>query len=286
VPVTLKCTAFFGSDEGRGWSESHCLSQPDPPANLLFYMQQFKVLLDDKRRPLLGKDCRLEGLRVSYETAAGEIASSPFKYTPFAYPGNQRAGAAPSVSAKVRMSEAGNTYFSDIHLRGFWDDVEKDEQLDFTTAAGTAWKNLLDQFTAALVAQNYGWEGIDPTLTRRGNVIGYTVGDDKRITFNLAITQGPPLPGEAGTKLRIRCAKINNSNSVLNREFTVVVDTESSVTTVQQVAALPFDSAGTFVIEERQFYQYTGVQYTILGKRSMGRPIGRSRARSKARPLG
>src|SRR6185295_4975269 len=210
MPVILKFTAFFGSDEGRGWSESHCMQQPDPPANLLQSMLAFKTLLDDKRRPLLGKDCRVEGLRVSYDTATGDIASSPYKYSPFAYPGNQRAGAAPSVSAKVRMSEAGNTFFSDIHLRGFWDDVEKDEQLDFTTAAGTAWKNLLDQFTASLVAQNYGWEGIDPTLTRRGNVTGYTINGDKTITFNLDITQGPPLPGVAGTKLRMRCAKINN----------------------------------------------------------------------------
>lgn len=286
MPVTVRYNAFFGSDRGYGWLETHCRQFANAPDNLLATMLDFKTLIDDKRRPLLGRDCRVEALRVSYETATGDIASSPFKYAPFAYPGNQREGAAPSVSAKARFGDATNSHFSDVHLRGFWDAVEQDEQLNFGTAAGTAWKALFDQYAAALVTGQYGWEGIDPPTTRRGNVLGYTFDVDNRVVFTLAITEGPPLAGLAGTRYRMRCAKINNSNSVLNREFTVEVVNATTVKTVRPVAALPFSSAGTFVIATKTFRQYTGIQYVVLGRRSMGRPTGRSPARRKALPLG
>lgn len=286
MPVVLKHTAFFGSDGGRGWSESHALLLEDAPTDLLPYMLAFKVLMDDKRRPLLGKDCRLEGLRVAYESAAGSIASSAYKYAPFLSSGNQREGAAPSLSAKARFGDVSNTAFSDVHLRGFWDVIEENEQLNLTSGPGAIWKGLFDQYAAALVAGGYGWEGLDDATTRRGNVVGYTANVDKTITFNLEITEGPAITEPAGTKLRIKCSRLNNSNSALNRDFTVTVVDETNVKTVRQVAALPFLNAGTFIMEQKTFRTYTGVQYVILGKRSMGRPIGRSPARRKALPLG
>jgi hypothetical protein len=286
VPTNVKCLAIFGSDEGRGWSEAHSLQFPGPPADLLPTLLAFKQLVDDKRRPLLGSDCRVEGLRVSFDTPDGNIASSAFKYSPFAYPANKRDSASPSVSAKARMGEVTNQLFSDIHLRGFWDDVERNEQLDFTTAAGQAWKLLFDQYAAALVQGGYGWEGIEELTTRRGNVVNYTLNPDKTISFNLELLHGPAITEPAGTLMRIRFAKINGSNSALNRDFAVKVVDETNVKTVRQVAALPFIEQGTFVIEAKSFNVYTGVQYVILGKRSMGRPIGRSPARRKALPLG
>lgn len=285
MAVPIKCLAIFGSDEGRGWSEKHVINAPDVPGELLTYLQNYKTLIDSFRRPLLGQDCRVEKLRVSYPTASGAIASSAFEYSPYARPATKNFGTSPSNAAEVRMGDVTNTLFSNIYLRGFWDDVEVDEQLDFTSAKGAQWKSLLDAFTAALVSGGYGWESLNEALTQRGNVTGYTQGVDGRIVFTLAFVSGPPFTTAAGTLLPARFAKINDSKSVLNRTFTVEVIDATHVRTVRRVAALDFESAGTFVLERKAFAAYTGVQYTKLAKRSMGRPIGRSPARLKARPL-
>jgi hypothetical protein len=285
VATPVQCTAFFGSDSGKGWSESHHLLSPVDPGDLLPILQDFKTLIDNQRRPLLGSDCYVKGLRVSYPTASGSIASSPYRYTPYSYPSTKREGAAPSVSAKVRMGESLNQQFSDIHLRGFWDAVEANEQLDFSTAAGAAWKSLLDAYVAALVAGQYGWLGISDALSRRGVVRDYTTDADGFITFQLDNIVGPPLPA-VGTPLEIRFAKINHSNSVLNRTMVVTVDGVTTVKTAVPTAALAFDSKGTFVIRGLTFLQYTGMQYVILGKRSMGRPTLQSATRLKDRPRG
>jgi len=283
MPVVVKCTAFFGSDAGRGWSESHFTPGGSPGFDLLPYLDAFKSLNDNYRRPLLGSDCYLKGLRVSYPTDTGMIASSGFRYSPFSYPATKNEGAAPDSSAKVRFGEVTNTQFSDCHLRGFWDAVEHDEQLDFTTAKGMAWKNLLDQFTGALVAGNYGWLGMDSTTTRRGKISSYDTDADGFIVYQVSVDQGPPLPA-AGALMEFRAAKLNNSKSVLNRTQIVQVIGAGSVATAVPTAAGDFTSAGTFVIRETSFLAYSGVQYTILGKRSMGRPTLQSATRLKDRP--
>lgn len=283
MPTIIKCTAFFGSDAGHGWSESHFVPGGNPPVVLLDYIQSFKTLMDNFRRPLLGKDCYIKGLRVSYKTDTGAIASSAYRYTPYSYPGNQREGSAPSVSAKVRMGDSTNTQFSDIHLRGFWDAVEKDEALDFTTAAGTAWKQLLDQFTDNLVGQNYGFMGQEEANTIRGKITGYTTDANGFVQFSIEKTSGPALPA-AGTLRQFRAAKLNGSKSILNRTMIVEVDSPITCKTVVPTAAGEFVSDGTFVMRETNYVGYTGVQYTILGKRSMGRPTLQSLTRARAMP--
>lgn len=286
MSVPLTCIAFFGSEGGKGWAEKHALSVDDTPGDLLPFLQAFKTIIDNKRRPLLGSDCYVKGLRVSYPTVGGDIASSGYRYTPFAFPSTKRTGAAPTLSAKVRFGEASNTQFSDTNLRGFWDDVERDEQLNFTTDVGVAWKSLLDEYTAALVAGGYGWEGMNGALTQRGDITGYVLGVDGMVTFTIVVTSGPPLTSAPGTKLQFRAARLNDSNSVLNETHIVTVVDATHVRTVKRTAALPFLSAGTFVMERKQFLRYTGVQYTILAKRAMGRPTLQSASRKRARARG
>lgn len=281
MPTTVKCTAMFGSDEGWGWSESHCIEADDVPGPLLPYLQAFDQLIQDKRRPLLGKDRYITGLRVSFRTTTGGIASSNKRFAPLLYSGNQRDGSAPHLAAKVRMGEAENQQFSDIYLRGFWDAVERDEELNFNGEPGAAWKALLDQYTAALVAGSYGWEGMVESLTRRGNVVGYTPEVDGFVTFNLQSTSGPVLPA-IGTLLPFRAARINSSKSSLNRSCIVRVTGVNTVETVQRTAALPFLSAGTYVIPATGFVQYTGSQYTVLARRAAGRPFFHSPGRARA----
>lgn len=282
MPVPIKCTAFFGSDQGWGWSETHHVLGDDPPGPLGPFMTAFKGLIDDKRRPLLGRDRYVAGLRVSFQTSTGGIASSAFRYAPLLFPGNQREGCAPHLAAQMRMAESENQQFSNCYLRGFWDALEVDEELDFTTAAGVAWKALQDQYIAALVAGGYGWLGTDEPNTRRGKVTNYTVDVGGFVTFTVTIDSGPALPA-VGTLLPFRIARLNHSQSVLNRTHVVRVASPTTVTTVQRTAALDFESAGTFVSTATTFLAYIGAQYTVLARRAVGRSFFHSPGRLKAR---
>lgn len=282
MPVNVRFQIFFGSDDGWGWSEMHHKTVSVVPGDLLPLLQAFKIIVDDKRRPLLGRDRFIKGLRVSYPTATGGVASSAFRYAPVLYPGNQREGCSPHVAAKVRMGESTNTHFSDIYLRGFWDVVEQDEELNFTTAGGSAWKTLLDQYIAALVAGEYGWLGTNEALTRRGKVVNYTTDLSGFVNFTIQITSGPALPA-IGTVLPMRIARLNNSNSVLNRTHIVKVIDATNVETVVKTAAGLFISDGTFVMTSTDFYRYTGAQYTVLAKRACGAPFFQSPGRAKDR---
>lgn len=285
MATNLQCTAFFGSTAGHGWSEGHFRSVSTPPGNLLPYLLAFKNLMDVKRKPLLGADCYLKGLRVAYTTATGQIASSPYRYVPFAYGTAGKDGAAPNVSCKVRMGEAANQQFSDIHLRGFWDSVEKNEELDFLTGDGPSFKLLLDSYTAQLVSDQYGWLGTFEANTRRGDVSNYVSVAGQFLRFTVAITSGPAF-GAAGTILPVKFSRLNESNSSLNTTLICKVIDATTLETVPRVAALPFLSAGTFIATAKAFLPYSGVQYTILGRKSAGVPFGLGRGRSKARAKG
>lgn len=287
MPATvLRCTAFFGSNEGKGWSETHDRNLDTVPSSLLTYLQDFKGLMEATRVPLLGMDCRLEALRVSYKTATGATKSSPFKYSKFVYPSNKNAGAGPPLAAKARIGTTNNENFSDIYLRGFWDDIEANEQLDLDSSKGSQWKILFDQYLRALsgAQPTYGWNGINEDATPRGNVTTYTVAANGIVTFTLEKTNGAAWTPFLDSKPhQVIFSKINNSKSVLNRDLVVKFDSETSCKTVAPIFAGPFTGEGTFIAPVRQFYAYTGLQYLILGRRAMGRPITASRGRARVK---
>lgn len=285
MPVNLNCEMFFGSNEGKGWAEKHLLQADDPPGDLLPFLVTLKNLAVNLRRPLLGEDCYLKGLRVSYATASGNVRSSPDRFQPLLYPGNSRPSSAPSSAAQMYMGESTNSQWSKTFLRGFWRDVQRDEQLDFTTSAGIAWKQLLDQYVAGLVGLGFGFQGQFAPTTRKGQVNTYAINPNGTVTFTILVIAGPALPA-IGNRLSIRIAKLNGSKSVLNTTHVVTVDSPTQVTTVVPTAALPFDSAGIFTISSTSFLAYTGMQYCILARRPMGRPTLASRSRRAAQPKG
>lgn len=284
--AVLRCTAIFGSDAGKGWSESHDRLFAEEPTDLLPHLLAFKLLIDQKRVPLLGRDCYVKALRVAYRSASGAIKSSPFKYQPYQRPGNDKRGSAPAIAAKVRMGTSTNADFSDIYLRGFWDTIEEDEQLVLNVGDGAIWAGLLDQYVAALVGSQpaYGWSGINEALTSRGEVTAYSVPLNTRPLFTVNPTNGVTLAALVNKIVPFNFAKLNNSRSVLNRSLVVKVLSETEVQTTQPIAATAFTGEGTYIAPVKQFFAYTGKQYVILGRRAMGRPIGDSPARLKARP--
>ena len=286
MPANLKCTAFFQSDAGKGWSESHYREIPTPAGSLLPYISAFNAMMEGARVPLLAADCFLKATRVSYPTVTGNIASSPFKYAPVRRPANKETGSAPSVAAMARMGTSSNEQFSSIFLRGFWDDVESDEELDFTTAKGKTWRSLLTAYISALTQTPYGWLALDTALTRRGEVTGYTSDVNGFVTFTLNIQEGPPLPIAGSPPFQIRCAGLNDSKSILNTTHIVTVVNATQVKTVLRTAALPFTEAGKFTQIVTGLVPYTGMQYCILARKAMGRPTSSSPARLPARPRG
>lgn len=282
MPTPLHCLAWFSSDDGFGWTEAHWILGPDGTFDLLPFTLAFDDLMTNFRRPLLGNDRVLEGVRVSYSTVAGARVSSPLWYAPPKGPANNKDGTPPELAAKLRMRESTNQHFGDTYLRGFWDSVEKNERLDFTTPDGVAWKNLLDGYINVLAGRQYGFMRTNPQQTRRGQIINYTINPDGFCVFSLMAGSGPALPA-VGTVLPFRAARINNSKSPLNETHTVKVTGVSEVTTVLPTAAGPFVSAGTFTINSTTFSQYTGSQYIKLARRKPGRPFGRSPGRLKAK---
>lgn len=281
MPTPVACTAYLGSDAGRGWSETIHLNVASPTPNLVPILSSYLGLMLNFRRPMLGADRYIKGLKVSAPTPTGAIASVPYRFSPYSYPTTKRDGCAPSSAVRCQMGEATGTLFAPHYLGGFWDDVERNEQLDFTTAAGVAWKSLLDAYITNMLAGGYGWMAQDANNTRRGLVTGYISNPDGTITFTLDVESGPPL-GDAPVPTNMRIARLNGSDSPLNTTMLVSVTGANTVKTLKRQAAGPFVTSGTFVMAEQAFTAYTGILYAALARKAEGRPTILSPARRKA----
>jgi hypothetical protein len=182
-------------------------------------------------------------------------------------------------SCKLRWQNASSKANSDIYLRGIWDDIIAAGQLNFGGAVGTAFKTALTAYELGLVSRGYGWVGIDPALTSRGNVTNYTVNPDSTVTLTVIPSNGVPLPA-AGTRLAVKFSKLNNSKSILNRLLVCAVAAGgTTVTTLKQVAASPFLTAGTYIAARKTFILYDHVAYRRPSSRKTGRPINVGRGR-------
>jgi hypothetical protein len=286
MPI-VKLTGFFFTDDGWGWSESHHVDGGSVINSLAPFLNVWSGILQNQRRPMLGTNAYIMGARASYRTSTGKIAAAPQRYTPplrGTQTFNQVATdeCAPALAAKLRMGNTGQTAFSDIYLRGFWDEVELREELHFETALGAKWKQLADAYTTALLAAAYGWEGIDEALTRRGPVTNYDIQPDGRCLFSVQIDSGPAMPA-TGTKTQIRVARLNNSSSALNTTHVVTVAGPTTLLTVIPTAAGPFTGLGSYVMAGKGFIQYAAAQYYVLARRKEGRPTFNSPGRSRVR---
>lgn len=275
-------TAYFGSDTGRGWTETIFKYSATPYPDLSGMMLSYANLIINLRRPLLGSDRYVKGLKVSVPTPNGSVQSIPLRYAPYAYPAPPKNdGCSPTTRALCRMNDPTGTAFAPHSLGGFWDSVERNEQLNFSTAEGAAWKVLLDSYIANLVAGGWGWMALDDVNTIRGEVLTYSANADNTVTFTLEIPPAFALPA-VGSTVRIRFARLNHSNSPLNTTFVCTVASTNTVKTIEQVAAGPFVTKGTYVIAAHTFAPYAGYMYAILQRKAEGRPTLQSPARRKA----
>lgn len=288
MPV-IRLNAFFKDDDGHGWSEQHDVDGGVSITSLTPYLVAFDNLMAALRRPMLGGDAFYVGCRASYKTGNGQTAASNLLRDPPAR-GTQTNGGvavsmtAPEAAVKLRFQNAASTANSDIYLRGMWSQVIEAGVLQFGNAQSAAWKALMITYSDALRVAGYGWTGINPALTSRGNVTGYAPTASGTILLNVDPQNGVALPA-VGTKTAVIFARINHSKSVLNRSLVCVVRGAGTVETVQVIAAGDFLSEGTYILPVKGFIPYDHVGYFKLAKRATGRPFGVAPGRRPVRQL-
>lgn len=276
MPV-VRLTAFFKDDDGRGWTETHGRAAGTEPVNLQQYINDFDYLMRTFRVPMLARDCSYLGCRAAYRSASNRIRSQPLLLNPplegpKTWQQQELWSAAPSAAVKLRLTDSTRTANKDVYLRGFWDDVEVAGYVNFDRPIGAEWKKRADAYTALLISNGYGWEGIDPVNTRRGTVESYTVDANLFVEFTVNVITGPALiPGPA--RVPVRFARLNNSDSVLNRTLVCTVESPTRLRTVEPIAAGPFRGKGTFVLPVLTFIPYAAVSYYRLARRKTGRPF-------------
>lgn len=287
---TVRLTAFFKDDDGHGWSETHDKDGGSSITSLTSFLQNFDSLMVTARRPLLAGDAFYIGCRASYRTANGTIAGDniqrdPPVRGPQTFMGELLTMTEADVAVKSRLRNDSSTARSDVYIRGMWKQVVDAGVLDFNDGAGAEWKTRADTYFATLITQNYGWVGTDPTTTSRGTVSNYVLGAEiGPVSFTVAPTNAIPLPA-VGTRVAVKFARINDSQSLLNRALVCTVTSPTALTTVQEIAAGPFESSGTYVATRTGFIPYAALSYYKLAHRKTGRPFGVAPGRLPARAL-
>jgi len=288
VGTPVRLTGFFRDDDGHGWSEQHDVDGGATDPNLTPILDTFNTFMENFRRPLLAGDGYYLGCRASYRASSGKIAASP-KYEDLPQVGTEVLG--PVIiqmntaedAIKIRWQDATSTANSDIYLRGVWDEIFAAGQLNFGGAVGSAFKTLLTAYENGLKSRGYGWLGINPTLTSRGDVNNYTQNVDGTVNFTVVPTGLAPvaLPA-AGTRITVKFSRINNSSSILNRSFVCVVVNATTLRTLKRVSVSDFETPGTYIAGVKSLILYDHVSYRKVSSRKTGRPINVGRGRLSA----
>jgi hypothetical protein len=278
VPTVVKNVLLFRATEGYGWSEVHYwLSGSDNP-NLSTRIDVLTNVVGPARAAILGTGCDIVGVRASYPRA-GVIASRASSVFIDGY--DDQDSASQSASLAVVFIDTTSTRKKICHLRGFWDTVEENQMYNPNSGLAPGWQDRFVNWKNVMVQNGFGWLSKSATGSTTGQVVGYTSDADDRVTFNLATVVGPVLI--PGSVFQMKFARINNSNSVLNRSLKVEVITATTVKTVAPIATGPFTGQGTFSTRVTEFVPYADTASVSLGERRMGKVTGHYPGRAKAR---
>jgi len=279
MPV-LKYIMFFRNGDGYGWSESHWQNNSSSAPNLGTQLGNFVAAVATPRAPMLGLDCVLETVRVSYPRN-GAIASQPVGTNLTGNPAN--ASGDESDSLAVLMVNNGSASKKVIHLRGMWIGVIRDGVYDPTSATGAAWDANFQTYKQALVNGAYGWLTKDPTNSRKGAGVTYVEGADGRVTFTLP---APGIPDPGGTQtIEVRFSGFNNRASILNRQILCQWVNATTLISIRQIGAGPMTNPGKFNYRAVLFNTYSDYAKITAGTRKAGKPLGRLPGRSRVQQL-
>lgn len=288
--ATVRLTAFLRDDDGHGWTETHDQDGGAGSISLTTHLSAFHNLMKTLRREMLVGDSFYLGCRASYKTADNAIAGdnileNPPLRGPTAVNGVELHMGKPSVAVKMRFRNDASTARSDVYLRGGPKEMQDWGLLSEGGNVMTPWTNAAKAYAAALVAQKYGWVGINPAKTSRGDVTGYTQNANGTVTLMVDPSNNVPLPA-AKTRLPVKFARINGSNSALNTSLVCKVDDlQKSLTTIEVIAVRDFATGGTYIAQVKDFIPYAALTYMALSSRKTGRPFNAQpgRLRAKAR---
>lgn len=284
MPV-VKFTAFFKSNDGYGWSESHFKDggSGDPPLNSM--LASFVADILTRRAAMLSGDCTITTARASYPKP-GTVASLPIGVN---LPGNGgQVGGDESDSAAVMMYNAITNAKKLIHLRGIWRILIANEELDFTTPEALVWQSLFLDYKSYLVNRGYGWLSKVPGTAVKAANVNYVVNADNTITFQW--TQPPiPDPGNAGNNfnrtIEVRFSGFNHRASILNRTLLCKWINTLELTTIRQIAAVSEQTSGKLNYGATAFQNYSDYAKISAGTRKMGKVSGRLPGRSRVQQL-
>lgn len=283
VATPVKVQISFQSAEGYGWTEIHYYNNAGsgtPPLATIYQSIVTNVL--GNRAALLGGDCWINGLRVSYKSS-GAIAS---KSSGLYYAGNpNQPSASQNDSLAVTIYDVSNTRKKIIHLRGFWNVVVTDETY-LPSQIGTAWINALAQYVQGLINAGLGWLGKDPVNSVFGTVLSYTIQTPvPYVTFSVVPDKtSATLASLQNPTYESRISKLNRSSSNLNRTWVVEIGS-ATITTLQPIGTGPFIAAGRFNISVPLFISYASQGDVKLGERRMGRPLSHYPGRGRRKPV-
>jgi hypothetical protein len=276
----MKFETKFGRNSGQGWSEVHYHQSSIDPPDLQGWLNAFRTNVLGPRSLLLGFDCFITGVRVSYPRA-GATASYGVEMNSFGPVG--KASGDPTASIAVNFKDGTFTRTKVSHLRGFWDAVETNGR--YNPDGDPDWNGFFTSWKDSLIAGGYGWPSTDIANSRKGTVVSYTQDTDGFVTFALEPTDpvfvGPPF----GYIVPIKFSKLNNSKSPLNTQLLCTVDAAHTLRTIYPVGCGPFTAKGRYSYRAVQCIQYAATGTIKLGERKPGKRSdllrGRSRVKAK-----
>jgi len=276
MPTPVKVVFLFNDQSGTGWTETHYRLSSSATPDLAAQLANAVNFIAPARALMLGEQCRIVGVRVSYQGGGviNSLSTKMFLTGEAGYP-----DAAASLSLAVKFVDPGKSRKKICHVRGFWDVIESNGE--YHPENDPAWAPRINGWKAALITNGYGWPAQDPAMTSRGSVTNYVSDASGRITFTL-VPGAVALPA-VGSIISIKFSRLNASNSPLNQAFVVEVLSPNTVKTVKPVAAGPFSGAGTYIWRGLAFLAYSEVYAISLGRRQQGRPIGQLPGRGPVR---
>jgi len=273
MAAVIKHLLIMKDDNGYGWTEVHYRQSESDNPNLQAQLTKLLTEVAPLRSVLLGKDQQIVGGRVSYPRD-GVIASLPGEI--FLPGSSQQISADESQSLACLFIDSGSSRKKVLHMRGFWRSVVEDGE--YHPEGGAGWTTALGNWKTKLVDSQYGWPSRDATLSSKGVVSNYTVNENNTITFTVG---GASIPvAQVGKVISVRFSRLNNGRSPLNTTLLVYVDSVTSLTTMQQIAAGPFTGRGRYSFRVTSFVGYNVLQKVSAGTRKPGKVLGRLPGRS------
>lgn len=273
----FKSTMIFDGPK-HGWTESY---YQDVASNSYTVALSNLEALADRRSPMLGRQCRIIGGRVSRVDRKNDGLSGELNLVgPSGCDSDE-----PDACLVVIYRDPDNARHKITFMRGIPDaiDVQFGQFVDTECDFRAKFQTFANYISSPL--RTWGWYGrplIGPT---RSDITGYTVLPSNQVTINFAgnLFAGVPL----GTRVTINVSGVNTpAKSVLSGQVVVIVDAVNAATTFVPLAVFPYSHGGVALYAPSEFIPIRSATPVRIGTRRVGAPLLSSRGRARVRGKG